>query len=163
MTSEISAAVAAIASVKAIAEGIISTTRAADRQQILIDFNSQIIEAQRAMFQAGADYEALARVKAELERKLLEMENWEKQAGRYELKELVPGIFVYAVKAGMEMGEPAHKLCPHCFQKRQRSILSLPGPGWTKYVCHECKFEAVFEERGPIAVSIPRRRRGLDG
>lgn len=157
MTGEFAAAIAALSSAAKLAKGFVDLMRSAERQQILMEFNDQLLNAQNSLFKAQAKYEKLAKVKGDLERKLMEFENWEGEASRYELKELVPGILIYAMKAGMEKGEPAHYLCPHCFEKRQRSILSLPSPGWTKYVCHQCKFEAVFQ--GPTAVSIPRRPR----
>lgn len=162
MFPEIASALSAIENAKKLAKHIFDLSRAAERQEILVDFNKQILEAQRALFQVQAEHEELHKVKGELERKLVDKKNWKRQAARYELKELVPGIFVYAIKAGMEAGEPQHYICPHCFQKQQRQILSLPGPGWTKYVCHECKFEAAFQGQFAMPVPFAPRRRTLD-
>jgi hypothetical protein len=163
MLTGIAAALSAIENAKKLAKNIIDLSRAAGRQEMLVDFNEQILDAQRALFQVRAEYEELAKVKGELERKLLEKKNWKRQAARYELKELAPGILVYAVKPGMEAGEPFHYICPHCMQKQKRSILSLPGPGRGKYVCHQCKFEAVFQSSTIMPVAVRRRSRELDG
>lgn len=163
MTAEIAVAIAALNSAGKLAKGFVDLMRTADRQQILIEFNEQLLAAQAALFEANAKYEELAQIKGELERKLVEKEDWTQQAARYELKELVSGVFVYAVKGGMESGGPAHYLCPHCFESQQRSILSLPGPGWGKYVCHQCKYEAVFQSATIMPVAVRRHSRGLDG
>lgn len=163
MTAEITAALSAVKSAGKLARGLVDLMRSADRQQILIEFNEQLLNAQAALFDANAKYEELAQIKSDLERQLMEKENWTREAARYELKELVPGVFVYAVKPGMEAGGPDHYLCPHCFEKEQRAIMSLPGPGWTKYVCHQCKYEAVFQSATIVSVPMARHRRGLDG
>lgn len=163
MITSIAAALSAIENAKKLAKDINDLSRTAERQEMLVDFNAQILDAQRALFQVRAEYEELAKIKGELERKLLEKEDWNRQAARYELKELASGVLVYAVKPGMEAGEPFHYACPHCMQKQQRSILSLPGPGWGKYVCHQCSYEAVFQAPTIMPVAVRRRSRELDG
>lgn len=163
MTAEIAAAFSAVHNIGKLTKGLMDLKRSTDRQQILIEFNEQLLAAQSALFDAHAKYEELTQIKGELERKLMEKEDWAQQAARYELKELVSGVFVIAVKAGMEDGGPVHYLCPHCFEKKQRAILSLPGPGRAKYVCHQCKYEAVFQRATIPPVVLRRGGRKLDG
>ena len=162
MFPEISAALSAIENARKLTKSIIDLSRAAERQEILIDFNEQLLKVYNALSQIRSEYEELVKVKSDLERKLVDKKNWKREAARYELKELVPGIFVYAVKAGMEASDPAHYICANCYQKQKRSILSLPGPGWTKYVCHECKFEAVFQSATIMPVAVRRHSRRVD-
>ena len=56
-----------------------------------------------------------------------EMEAWAVQKERYQLKELAPGVFVYALKPGMEGGEPPHQICQTCYQRGKRAILHADG------------------------------------
>jgi len=106
----------------------------------------------------------LAKVKDGLEAKLVAYQEWDSEAARYHLVELVDGIFVYALKPEQQAGEPAHYLCPHCFGEKRRSILQRPGADHTNYVCHACKLD-IRPKPTPmpfIATSRFRPRR-LDG
>lgn len=79
---------------------------------------------------------ALAERVRELEKKLAEVENWESQIQRYTLHQFPTGTFAYALKPGMEQGEPSHYLCATCVEKRQKSILQ---PSCHQLCCPVCK------------------------
>lgn len=66
--------------------------------------------------------ELLERVR-ELERRLSEFESWDAQMQRYELFAFETKAMAYALKQGMENGQPMHYLCLSCADKRQRSTL----------------------------------------
>jgi hypothetical protein len=142
MISELASAVSAAASVAKLAHGALKLAKQAGLQQVLLDFNTQVIELQGKIMAASAKYEELAKIKDEAVKKLVAYENWNKKAARYLLTELAPGILVYAQKPDVKNTEPPHYLCPYCFEKLKRSILQRPSADSTNYVCHECKFQA---------------------
>ena len=75
------------------------------------------------------------RVRA-LEQRLSEFENWSAQMERFALFEFPTKALAYALKPGMENGEPMHYLCVSCVDKRQRSTLQ---PNGRYLVCPACK------------------------
>lgn len=83
--------------------------------------------------------------KEALEKKLREIEDWNKEAASYELKEIASGVYVYAIKPNSSVASPPHNLCAKCFQERKKSILqrvkkSMVG---VTYACHSCKSEIL--------------------
>jgi len=70
-------------------------------------------------------------------------EKWDSEATRYELKEIVTGIFVYVLKPDHARTEPIHWLCPNCFQQRQKSILNKPHVDHLNYHCRRCDLDIV--------------------
>lgn len=57
--------------------------------------------------------------KENLEKKLKEIEDWNKEASRYELKELASGVYVFGIKITAKSSEPPHYLCTKCYQERK--------------------------------------------
>jgi hypothetical protein len=104
-----------------------------DVQDKIISLQGKMLEAQQAI--AAAEQRARA-----AEQKCMELEDFRREAERYALTELTPGFFVYALKPGMEQGEPAHSLCATCFAKHQKSIVQRTDtPGRAKiYSCQNC-------------------------
>lgn len=124
--------------------------------------NSAVIELQEKILAAQTEYAALTERVSYLEEEVARFENWEAEKQRYQLEELPPGIFVYALKKGMERGEPPHKICANCYQKGLKSLLHNLGQnnGLTHWKCHGCGFD---ERTGRfIAPKIDRGpRRGI--
>lgn len=100
----------------------------------IIPLQSQIISLQ-------AMNSASIQEKEVLEKKLSDIEDWQKEATRYELKALASGVYVYTIKETAKSSEPVHYLCAKCYQERKKSILqriSKTMMGVT-YICHTCK------------------------
>lgn len=79
----------------------------------------------------------------ELEKEIAEIMNWKQEAERYALTEIGTGVFAFVVKPDRQNGDPAHKLCTACFEKRQKGYLNLSnkdGSG-TYYKCNVCGSE----------------------
>ena len=76
----------------------------------------------------------------EYKNRYLQLADWNAQAARYELKEIATGVFVYASKNDTEGTDPAHWLCPNCYQDRNKSILQRKSRDWggTTYACPRC-------------------------
>jgi len=143
MIAEISAAWTAINTAAKAAASAFKTVEDVKTKEAIANIQNSLIDIQAQLLATQSKYEDLTEVKRQLEQKIMEYENWDSDAARYELKEVAAGIFVYALKKDQAQGEPVHWLCPNCFQQRQKSILSKPGVDRLDYKCHRCSFEAV--------------------
>lgn len=82
--------------------------------------------------------------KTELKKKIMNYENWENEASRYELKEIDSGVFVYSLKHQQNPSEPHHFLCEKCFNDKKKSILhrtSDTNDETIDFYCQSCKSE----------------------
>jgi hypothetical protein len=65
---------------------------------------------------------------SQLEKEMARFEAWDAEKQRYELKDFGAGAFAYSLKANARGGEPAHQICPTCYENRRKSILQIvPG------------------------------------
>lgn len=110
-------------------------------QQKVIDLNREIIAAQSSAITTQAQYAALTQQVRDLTARVAELEAWECEKLRYQLTDHGGGTFTYALKAGMEDGEPFHRICAHCYQGRRKSLLQSHGvmsSGQEKVTCQAC-------------------------
>ena len=95
----------------------------------------------------------------DLKKKILEFEKWSEIGRQYELKEIAPGVFVYAYKNTKEATEPPHWLCAKCFNTdKKKSILQRlhhDGHG-VHYKCHTCGSE-ILDHTNPMHYPDPPR------
>ena len=99
--------------------------------------------------QAGAiagqtrEMELLKSISA-LEAEVASFETWDTEKQRYELKDIGGGIMAYALKAGAQPPEPAHSICPDCYQQRIKHMIQpvrrTPGMSHVM-VCPHCGWE----------------------
>jgi hypothetical protein len=83
----------------------------------------------------------------ELENQLAEIENWKSQMQRYGLFEFQTRALAYALKQGLENGEPMHYLCTACVDKKKKTTLQPHG---RFLFCPECKTDIAIEKAPPI-------------
>lgn len=79
-----------------------------------------------------------------LSREIASLKRSTAQLGRYELKQLPPGVFVMALKNGVQPPEPFHYACEMCFgDDKVRRLQQLPGRhnGIQVLICYGCKTE----------------------
>lgn len=112
------------------------------------ELRTEIYAAHESALAAQAAQTTLLQEVSGLKRQIAEFEDWDREKARYQLTEITTGVFVYATKAGMEAGEPAHSLCAQCFQLRRKSILQTFNKSGTNGVisqlkCHACSAEIV--------------------
>ena len=90
-----------------------------------------------------------------LEKKLREKEEWKTETLKYELKELVSGVFAYKYKPDTNCSAPIHYLCSNCFDtKRQKSILQRQQDKFgTYYICNNCGSK-IFDHFNPPSFEI---------
>jgi hypothetical protein len=104
------------------------------------EVNTKLMSAQAVALNAQQEQLALAQRIRELEQKIVALEDWNREAERYELGEARSGIPAYIVKSGMEKGERAHPLCANCFSNRKKSFLQYGLPATRGLVsCSQCK------------------------
>ena len=61
------------------------------------------------------------------------------------VKRYEPGVFLYDLKPSMANGEPAHCICPKCYEHKKRSILHGTSlfQGRETLMCHECSGQFI--------------------
>jgi hypothetical protein len=91
--------------------------------EAIIGIQNAVLAAQEAVMAANEKINELSDAKAEVEKQLVQLKDWSKEASRYELKEVVPGILLYALRGDLGSTEPFHYLCPNCFENQKKSIL----------------------------------------
>ena len=105
-----------------------------------LESQTALITLQSAMLSLQSEHEILQREKNELREELNNLLAWNSTAIQYQLTEICAGVFVYASNSREDMC-PAHWLCPHCFENKQRSILQLDNKSTegADYLCPRCK------------------------
>jgi hypothetical protein len=78
---------------------------------------------QEQILSAQQEQAALLERVRELEKQMADLETWETEKQRYELKTVYPGGLARVMKSGMENGEPPHWLCANCYENRKKSYL----------------------------------------
>jgi hypothetical protein len=65
---------------------------------------------------------------------------WEAEKERYELTEIGPGVFAFALKESMRQGQPVHRICANCCANGTKSYLQrhLSGPVLERLKCNTC-------------------------
>ena len=111
-----------------------------------IESQAAVISLQTSMMALQAQDQSLLREKNELEKRLVEVENWEDESAKYSLKEIAPHAFAYAPKPDANDAAPEHWLCTRCYQERKKSILQqtlIPRV----YECPKCKTQVSARGR----------------
>jgi len=120
------------------------------------DLNAKLVSVTTVTLASQEKQAALSDKVRELENELMELKNWDREAKRYQLTELCAGVFCFVVKPGMENGEPPHKICAACFNKRQKGYLhrtNFNGNG-THYKCGACGSEILDHSQVKIYPDI---------
>ena len=69
---------------------------------------------------------------------------------RYALFEFPTGALAYAIKPGMEQGQPLHYLCTSCVDKKQKSTLQPRG---RVLRCTVCKIDIAIKHAEPLNIN----------
>ncbi|HKB59493.1 MAG TPA: hypothetical protein VKC56_05535 [Gallionellaceae bacterium] len=115
----------------------------AKRNAQLIKFQEAFIQLQSSVHAMQVENTSLLRKIGDLEKQIMESENWDREIERYQLQPIGQGVFAFALKPGMENGEPPHLLCAKCVNDGKKSILQtrLADEFGRIYVCHTCGSE----------------------
>jgi hypothetical protein len=165
---DIGSIAAVVSSLKAagdITHSMIALRDAEAFQSKAIELNEKLLIAQGRALAAQETLASLAQRISELEQQIADSEGWKREQQRYQLTDHGGGTFTYTLKLGMENGEPSHRLCPHCYQQRQKSILQSRGQivsAQEKVNCPACKTEFILGHARelPSRTSKPRSHWG---
>lgn len=152
---DITALLASLVSAKELAGALIGERDSQKLSAIKNDLTERITDAQLKLAEVVHVLgERTAAVHA-LQDRVRELEEKQALRSRYELVEVVSGVFAYRSKAvsglGEEHAEPAHLVCQSCLDVRGvRSVLNRlrqNGRGF-ELMCHGCGFSFREDGRG---------------
>jgi hypothetical protein len=133
---------------------------AAALQTKVIELQGLILTAQGSALGAQSEQFATMERLRLLEAKVSELEAWETEKQRYQLKDHGSETFAYALRHDASAGEPHHRLCVTCFENRRRSILQFKHKtyrGQEVMHCPGCKTDiALGTPREPPDYDPPR-------
>lgn len=160
MVDGIGLALGSLKSASEAAKALIELRDTAKIGQATIELQGKIAAAQQLALAAQQEQAALISQIDDLKKQVVQFEDWEREKQRYEMETLPPGIHMYRLKAGMENGEPPHKICADCYNNRKKSLLHVKSQfkGVTHWQCNSC----VFSEKSGRA-EAPDIRRGSGG
>jgi hypothetical protein len=120
MVGEAFAGLSAFSSMFSIAKSMKDMNDAVVRNQAVYELWEQILAAQQR-------YTAAIEKINELEAEIARSKAWEVEKNRYHMKDYGGGTIAYQLKQGMEGNEPAHRICPSCYQHGHKGILQTTG------------------------------------
>ncbi|MCH7889618.1 MAG: hypothetical protein IIA00_10135 [Proteobacteria bacterium] len=129
------------------AKGLIDIRDTVKFGNAVIELQAQIMDAQQGASAAQARESALAEEVRNLKARMAEFEAWDADKQRYKLHDFGGETFAYILKEGESNGEPAHRICAHCYQQGHRSILQFRlrnAFSQDVYDCPACKTEFHF-------------------
>lgn len=153
MVGEVFAGISAFNGMLGAARALKDLNDAVVRNQASIDLQGQIMAAQES-------YAKLLEKVRELEATVASFADWESTKKRYELKDVGAAIFAYALRDGVDPPEPAHSICPDCYQQKRASILQrheYDAGTAIALVCQVCDWHGYIH--GQVPPNNPRRRR----
>lgn len=110
------------------------------------DLTALMLDAQAHATAAYARETDLAQRVRELEAQVASFEKWETEKERYEFQRVGGGIFAYRLKESEHAVEPAHYICPKCYEDRKKMVFQFTqtydaGP---VHKCPECDLKMVL-------------------
>ncbi len=139
--AEITAALNGIKAAKDLVKSFSSLSSEVELKSKSSELLSVIVGLQEQILSMQSKYSELLQSKDELQKQLGNIESWEKEKAQYELKEICPGVFVYAPKQDNNSAQPSHWLCTNCYNNEKKSILQFNrfDSDGTHYLCPNCK------------------------
>jgi hypothetical protein len=149
MIAEISSLVASSKAAYDIAKGLTSVyidDKVKERTSELIGI---LLAVQADALAVNARHQEILQEKYNLEKKIMEFEDWSARRNKYELKELAPGFPAYLRKTTDETVTFPVWICPYCYDKKKESPLQCEHKTEMAiyYYCPECKTQ--FHWRKP--------------
>jgi hypothetical protein len=93
-----------------------------------VKLNDQILSIRKALLAANDEQAALVQKISSLEKQITDMETWEREKKRYDMKEVSPGAFAYILKEDAKGTDPIHRICTKCYNTGKKGILNRVGP-----------------------------------
>jgi hypothetical protein len=160
MIAELNAGFSAAKHAYTVVKGISDLKNQTEINSAIFDVQQNLLSVQQQLSEAQQRFDELAAQKKNLEIELANRDAWEKTASRYKLTEIAENLFIYALIDSQD--EPAHWLCPNCFQNRKKSILQKKNVSQRNHTCPNCGFDIIPKPIDYAAITRnPRRRTGL--
>ena len=155
MIAEITAGLTATKHLKDLLSGAKDIADAAKINQVIIEAQEHLLTMQHSLFEAQQAVSTIAQEKAELERKVAEMEDWREEEKLYHPIHPKRGATVYALRdESVGAAQPSRMYCPNCFSKRQTSILQRHIVNSEQMKCFGCNFLVdISEDFNPYAIA----------
>jgi regulator of replication initiation timing len=100
----------------------------------------------------------LIQEKADLEKKLMSYEQWEKEKAKYKLHEIDTQVFVYEYQVSKKNTDPMHYCCAKCMHDDKKSILNFNSElsdGSKHYYCPSCGKTTSTHAKRKISITPP--------
>jgi competence protein ComGF len=130
---EIIGLITAVSHVTNITKSFVQAHNEAQRSSLQIELNGAMLELQGKLGALQVNYQALVESNDSLKKQLATFQRWEQERSRYQLVKRGAGTFIYGLKTDHANEEPAHWLCPNCFESGRKSILQ-----WLSAVFYKC-------------------------
>lgn len=123
MIDEIAGAYAGIKAAGEMAKALMNMRVSAEVQAKAMELRSALIDMQQRILDTQQSFDTLHQQNKELKETIAKFDRWEQEKERYSLTAFQTGTFVYRLKPESANGEPAHDICPRCYQDGVKSIL----------------------------------------
>ncbi|HEV3185257.1 MAG TPA: hypothetical protein VGZ49_10270 [Xanthobacteraceae bacterium] len=109
--------------------------------------NRAVIELTEKLFAAQKEQSTLTETIANLEKRVMELEDWQTDKQRYQLADIGDGAFAFALKPSMAGTEEPHYICQNCYHQNKKSILNhTQSPGGGHLIsCQSCGTKFVVQ------------------
>jgi hypothetical protein len=116
--------------------------------------NAAVIELQEKILVALAAQAELVETIGELKKRVVELEAWDTDKKRYELKDIWQGSLAYVVKESMSGSETPHNICANCYERGHKRYLQPRVTGFGRELfCSECNTAIIS---GSVDLSGPQ-------
>jgi hypothetical protein len=112
------------------------------------------MELQKEILAAQAQQTALIEKIGELEKQVAGFEKWDTEKEKYDLQEIYPKNYAYAIKESARGTAPAHLICATCYEDRKKPILQKSDA--VHLICPICKTRVQFKESRRLPVTYGR-------
>lgn len=144
--AEITALITGIKGTIDVTKGLKSAYNAHTITQAQTDILEKLFALQVEALALQEKHAALIQEKAELAKKLVQLEDWSQTETQYQLKEVAPRIFVYIAKSPTPFINNEPWYCANCFTQRQKSVLQSTSESseYHEFTCHRCNKSISF-------------------
>lgn len=147
MSDPLSLAFTAIGEAAKLAKDLIAKVGKGESDTRIRELHEGLMRTIGLVTQAQVDRMAVQKDLDALEAKLKAYEAWGAEKVRYVLVHPWPGAVCYALKNGVEPREPPHWICPNCYERGQKSHLTLSDTinreNSREVKCSACAFKFI--------------------
>jgi len=147
--AEITTAIKSIDVSIKIIKGISSFKKDYDIKLATDEILSKLIDTKQQLLTFQSSYSEILSTNSELEKKIVEFENWETKTLNYSLVEITSGVFVYVSKESQNSGNKQPWFCAKCYNVKQLSPFQRKYPNRDDFVCHTCRSKFSLPSKEP--------------